>query len=88
MIRVLDGKRRYSSLTNASPTPFTHFIIPVGNGANNGLCSKSSNIWPCLNSHLPSQHLLLYADDSAILVTGKDRLQIEQELSKNTLVYQ
>jgi len=25
--------------------------------------------------------LLLYADDSAILVTGKDRLQIEQELS-------
>jgi len=26
--------------------------------------------------------LLLYADDSAILVTGKERLQIEQELSK------
>ena len=26
--------------------------------------------------------LLLYADDSAILVTGKYRLQIEQELSK------
>jgi len=26
--------------------------------------------------------LLLYADDSAILDTGKDRLQIEQELSK------
>jgi len=33
-------------------------------------------------SAVVNNKLLLYAEDSAILVTGKDRLQIEQELSK------
>jgi len=33
-------------------------------------------------SAVVNNKLLLYADDSSILVTGKDRLQIEQELSK------
>ena len=33
-------------------------------------------------SAVVNNKLLLYADDSAILVTGKDRLQIEKELSK------
>ena len=33
-------------------------------------------------SAVVNNKLLLYADDSVILVTGKDRLQIEKELSK------
>ena len=33
-------------------------------------------------SAVVNNKLLLFADDSAILVTSKDRLQIEQQLSK------